>query len=63
MDGESCPDCKASKKGTYTLTGSISEPQFSVIDAGYVDSGSSRFTSAKIRLKKERENGITRRLK
>ena len=39
------------KKGTYTLTGSISEPQFSVIDAGYVDPGSSRFTSAKNKIK------------
>ena len=39
------------KKGTYTLTGSISEPQFSVIDAGYVDSGSSRFTYAKNKIK------------
>lgn len=39
------------KKGTYTLTGSISEPQFSAIHGGYVDSGSGRFTYAKSKIK------------
>lgn len=49
--GRSIRIVKHLKKGTYTLTGSISEAQYSAMDGGYVDSGSGRFTSTKSKIK------------